>query len=246
MIAWLGMYDPAPLQDANTRFWALIRAALGHGPARLSRGTDPWPIWQSPGLVLAQTCGMPFRTRLHGHVTLVATPDYGLPDCPPGHYCSVLLARADDSRDLAALAQGTLAYNEALSQSGWAAPVTHLAGLGLAPRHLLRTGAHADSARAVAEGRADLAGIDAVTWAILRDHDSQAARLRVVARTEPTPGLPLITARGRDPAPIAAAVAQAIAALDPGDRKALHLRRLVAIPAAAYLAVPTPPPPGTD
>jgi ABC-type phosphate/phosphonate transport system substrate-binding protein len=247
VIAWLGMYDPAPLRAANDRLWGLIRAALGHGPDRLDRARDPWEAWQSPRLLLAQTCGMPYRTRLHGHVTLVGTPDYGLPDCPPGHYQTVLVARRDDPRDLDALAAGTLAYNEALSQSGWAAPVAHLAGLGLAPRHLLRTGAHAASVRAVADGRADLAGIDAVTWALLGDHDPNVARLRVVARTAPTPGLPLITAAGHDPAPIAAAVTQAIASLDPADRRALYLRALVTIPAAAYLAVPTPlPPPGAD
>lgn len=248
MIAALGMYDRAETAGANDRLWAGIRdrlrAAGLAAPDNLTRGEGAyWPAWQSPDLVLSQTCGFPFRARLHGHVTLVGTPDYGLPDCPPGHYCSVFVARADDPRTLPDLAQGRFAYNEALSQSGWAAPVNHVATMGLRLRPAVQSGAHRASAAAVAEGRADLAALDAVTWALMRRWDPVVGALREVARTAPTPGLPLITAPGRDPAPIAQAVAGAMDALSPEDRDTLHLRGLVHIPAARYLAVPTPPTP---
>lgn len=243
MTAMLGMYDMPPLRAANDRFWALVRAELGYGPETLDRTRDVWAIWRDPELVLAQTCGMPYRTRLHGHVQLVGTPDYGLPGCAPGHYRSVFVARVDDTRDLTALAGGTFAYNEALSQSGWAAPVTHLQGAGLAPAALLESGAHAASAAAVAEGRADLAALDALTWTLLCEHTDLGARLREVAHTTPTPVLPYITAPGRDAAAIAAAVRTAIANLDPADRAALHLKGLVDIPASAYLSIPNPPAP---
>ncbi|MEY8838254.1 phosphate/phosphite/phosphonate ABC transporter substrate-binding protein, partial [Cribrihabitans sp. XS_ASV171] len=187
MIAWLGMYDRPELRAAQDRYWAAIRANLPEGPDTLSRDSDPWPVWQSPDLALAQTCGMPYRTRLHGQAQLVGTPDYGLPGCPPGHYCSVIVARGDDHRDLPALlAEGVFAYNEGGSQSGWAAPVTWFAEDGLRPARGLRTGGHALSARAVAEGRADLASIDAMTWTLLREHDPATDALREVARTPPT------------------------------------------------------------
>ncbi len=244
MIAMLGMYDMPAIQPANDRFWTLIRTHLGNGPDRLSRDLDPWRVWRSDDLLLAQTCGMPFRTRLHPHVTLVGTPDYGLPGCPPGHYRSVLIARGDAGEETEAdFSGGVFAYNEALSQSGWAAPMTHFAARGIGFRSHLQTGAHVGSARAVAEGRADLAGLDALTWLLLQEHDPVAARLRVVGTTAPTPGLPCITARHRDPAPIAGAIRAAIADLAPADRAALHLRGLAAIDAAAYLAVPSPPAP---
>ena len=111
------MYDMAPLQGANDRFWALIRDALGFGPQTLSRDGDPWDIWRSPDLLFAQTCGLPFRARLQGQVQLIGTPDYGLKGCPPGHYCSVLVARAEDPRaDLGEFSGARFAYNEALSQ----------------------------------------------------------------------------------------------------------------------------------
>jgi len=244
MIAMLGMYDMPAVSDANDRFWSLIRTRLGFGPDHLTRDADPWDIWQSPDLLIAQTCGMPYRTRLHTHVALVGTPDYGLPGCPPGYYNSVLVARADATGTVETdFTDGVFAYNDALSQSGWAAPITHLNALGIRFSAVLQTGAHVSSARAVAEGRADLAGLDAMTWTLLQQHDPVAGQLKIIATTPPTPGLPLITANTRDPAPLAAAVRAAIRDLSPRDRALLKLKALIDIPKSAYLAVTSPPAP---
>lgn len=241
MTAMLGMYDMPALQAANDAFWTAIRDNLGDGPKGLDRARDFWDIWQDPDMVFSQTCGMPYRTKLHGKVNLVGTPDYGLPDCPPGYYYSTFVARADDARPLEELVTGTFAYNEALSQSGWAAPTTHLHGLGLSVGSLLQSGGHALSAQAVAEGRADLAALDALTWILITEHEpALAQQLRVVTRTEPTPTLPFVTAQSRDPAPIADAVRAAIDVLDRDTLDALHIRGLIDIPAEVYLAVPTP------
>jgi ABC-type phosphate/phosphonate transport system substrate-binding protein len=249
VIASLGMYDFRAAAAANDRLWALIRDDLrGQGidaPENLTRGEDAyWPAWQSPDLLLSQTCGYPYRARLHGQVTLVGTPDYDLPDVPPGHYYSVFVVRSHDTRrSLTEFDGASFAYNEDLSQSGWAAPQNHAARLGLtlAPTH--RSGGHQRSARAVADGIADIAALDAVTWALMQDFDPVARQVRVIAQTDPTPVLPYITARDRDPGPIFAAIATAIAALAPNDRALLRLKGIVAIPAAAYLAVPNPPTP---
>ncbi|QGX97866.1 hypothetical protein EI983_06085 [Roseovarius faecimaris] len=244
MIASLPMYDPPPLQGANDRFWQAIRAELGEGPEHLTRGGDLWEQWRAPDLVLSQTCGYPYRARLHGHVTLVGTPDYGLPGCPPGYYTSVMVVRAEDTRDgFAAFDGARFAFNEPLSQSGWAGPQVYAQAEGVSFGPPVQTGGHALSARAVAAGKADIAGIDALTWEVLQEHDPVAQELRVVARTQPTPVLPYITASSRDAARHFNAVSAAIAALAPDDRALLHLRGLVAIPAETYLAVPSPPPP---
>lgn len=249
MIASLGMYDFGAAQAANDRFWALIRDDLRqHGidaPDRLTRGEDAyWGTWQSPDLLLSQTCGYPYRARLHGQVTLVGTPDYGLPDTPPGHYFSVFVVRRDDPRvDLLTFNGAAFAYNEDLSQSGWAAPQNHAARLGVALPPTVRTGGHRLSAQAVADGSADIAALDCVTWEMMQEHDPVVSRLCVIARTEPTPGLPYITAGHRDPGPILAAVTRAIPRLAPADRALLRLKGIVAIPPSAYLAVPNPPSP---
>ena len=244
MIAALGMYDLPAVQGANDRFWQAIRARLCRGPHHLTRDQGFWDIWRSPDLLFAQTCGMPYRTALHGHVQLIGTPDYGLDGCPPGFYQSVLVVRADDPRQSEdAFGGARFAFNEPVSQSGWAAPMVHLRARAVTMGDLVQTGAHAASARAVAEGRADLAGLDALTWALLQEHDPVAGQLRVLARTDPTPGLPYITSMGQDADALFSAVRDAIRDLETADRDALHLKDLIAIPADAYLAVPTPPPP---
>ena len=249
MIAALPMYDPPWAQGANDRLWQAVRAHLPYdmrsrAPVALTRDADPWKLWQSPDLLLAQTCGLPFRARLHDRVTLVASPDHGLPGCPPGHYRSTLIRRQGDTRDLPALIATVMAYNEPLSQSGWAAPVAHLALLGLAPGATRRTGAHIASIRAVAEGRADFAAIDAVTWAMVRHGlPDLAARIDPFDQTAPTPALPYITAPGHDAGALALALEQAMAALTPADRATLHLHGIARLPATAYTVMPLPPAP---
>jgi ABC-type phosphate/phosphonate transport system substrate-binding protein len=249
VIAALGMYDFGPLRAANDRLWRLVRDGLGArgiaAPDALTRGEAAyWPAWQAPDLLLAQTCGYPFRARLHGHVAYVGTPDYGVEGCPPGYYRSVFVARAEDPRQSLRDFDGArFAWNEDLSQSGWAAPQTHAARLGLRLLPAVRTGGHQMSAAAVVEGHADLAALDAVTHALMADHDPVAARLRVVALTDPTPGLPLITAPGGPTAALYDAFAAAVAALAPSDRALLRLRGLIRLRESDYLAVPDPPPP---
>jgi hypothetical protein len=241
MIAALPMYDRPEIGGATDVFWGLIRDALrargGAAPEALARGGDPWAIWQDPSLVLSQTCGLPFRARLHDKVALVATPDYGLPGCPSGYYNSVIIARPGPLPH-----RPRLAINDPLSQSGWAALVAWIAAKNIARGPVTVTGAHAASARAVADGLADLAAIDAQTWRLLLRHAGADPAFEI-ARTPPTPGLPLITSLAHAPEDIAKAVAQTCAALDPATRAALDLQGIVQIDKAAYLALPLPPDP---
>lgn len=249
MVASLPMYDRAEAQAANDRLWADIRDRLAvagiAAPEALDRGAARlWDHWTDPGLVLSQTCGLPFRARLHGQVTLVASPDYGLEGCPPGFYRSALVARVDDVRAGPADFSGAaLAFNEGLSQSGWGAVWELARDRGIAVRPALETGSHRASALAVAEGRADWASLDAQTWAMIRRWDDWAAGLKVVGWTRPTPALPFITALGRDPLPLRDALGAAVAAMSAADRAVLDLKGIAVIPASAYLAVPIPPAP---
>lgn len=249
MIASLGMYDRAECQPANDRLWALIRdelrAAGLPAPDALTRGGGAyWDAWQAPDLILSQTCGFPYRARLHGHVALIGTPDYGVEGCAPGHYRSVFVVRKDNPGTALADFNGArLAFNEGLSQSGWAAPQNHAAAHGLTLKPYLQTGGHLASARSVAEGKAEIAALDAVTWAMIARWEAFAADLKVVDETDPTPGLPYIAALGSDTALMFRAISAAIAALSPQDRDILRLRGLVRIEPATYLAVPMPPSP---
>ncbi|APG46580.1 phosphate/phosphite/phosphonate ABC transporter substrate-binding protein [Phaeobacter porticola] len=245
MTASLAMYDRPETAPALDALWQAIRheltaASIG-APETLTRGGDLWSIWSDSKLLLAQTCGLPYRTRLYEQVNLVTTLDHGVADCPPGHYNSVFIAHRNRARaDLRSFAGGSFAYNESLSQSGWAAPMMHMREISILPGSLFQSGSHRASARAVVDGTADFTAVDAVSWALIRDHDSFADDLTEITRTKPTPGLPLITATTRDPAPLRAAVKQAVAELDPVHRQTLHLQGAIDIAPGAYLAVPTP------
>ncbi len=246
MIASLMMYARPQLDGAHRRYWRLIREHLRRAgidsPEHLSQNAEEFLVWQHPDLVLSQTCGMPYRMWLHDKVSLVGTPDYGLDGCLPGYYRSALIVRADDPRSTpAAFRDAVFAYNQTFSQSGYAAPYWHLAPRGLWYENRLHTEGHLRSAQAVAEGRADIAALDAVSWRLIAAHEGCAASLRVLDWTEPTPGLPLITAKGNDADAIFAAVKAAIDGLDPADRSALGLRGLVRIPKDRYTAIPNPP-----
>lgn len=245
MIASLPMYARPELAAAHARYWALIRAELArrgvHAPGTLAQEAEEFAVWTAPDLVLSQTCGMPYRLWLHDRVTLVGTPDFGVEGCPPGHYRSALVVRAEDPRETPeAFREAAFAYNQSFSQSGYAAPHAHLRPRGIWFTRQVQTHGHRMSARAVAEGRADIAALDAVSWRLMRAHDGFAESLRVLDWTEPTPGLPYIAGAGADADATFDAVATAIARLEAGDRAALGLRGLVRLPKSAYLEVPNP------
>jgi ABC-type phosphate/phosphonate transport system substrate-binding protein len=246
LIASLPMYNQADCQPATDRYWALIRdgvrAAGIAAPEALTWGLQDFlQHWQRPDLVLSQTCGFPFRAVLHKQVTLIGTPDFGVEGCAPGYYRSVLVARSEDSgKDLAAFQTKRFAYNDAMSQSGWAAAQNHAASLGFQFEKPIHSGGHALSAQAVLKGHADIASIDAVTWRFLVRNNPTLGALHVIDRTAPTPSLPYIAVFGSDRTAIFTAISAAIQNLSPVDRQILGLRDIVYIPAEAYLAVLTP------
>lgn len=240
MIAWLGMYDRPELTEANDEFWALIRDTLGFGPVQRAKDQDAWGVWLSPELLLAQTCGLPYRSRLYPKVSLVGTPDYGVKGCPPGYYQSVIVGRSDCPPDLNDLSSLHFAYNDRGSQSGWAAFWGHV-DPGRHPKSLIESGSHRASAKMVAEESADIAALDIVTWNIINRHDEFARNLTVLARTKPTPGLPFITAQHDKTADIGHAVKHAITHLSPNSKSLLQLKDFVQISQEDYLTVPMPP-----
>ena len=243
MIASLPMYDRPETRAAHDRLWALVRGAGIDDlsvPEHLTRDVALPDHWIDPELVLSQTCSLPYRTELRDKVTLLATPVHDLP-CPAGYYYSVIVARADDPRGrVADFGGGTLAFNSANSQSGWAAPVAMAAEHGITFGKAQETGTHQASARAVFDKTADLAAIDAVTWTLMKRFDPWTEELKELATTPPTPALPYITAKGNETGPLDTALAQAIDTLSADDRETLCLQGLTKIPAEVYLALPIP------
>ncbi len=242
------MYDLPELRPATDALWTAIAARLLDrgvaAPDVLSRGTDLPAMWTDRLLLLGQTCGYPLMTSLAGKVALITTPAYLAEGCDGALYRSAVVVRETDSAaSLADLRGRRCAINDAASNSGMNVLRAAIAPLATgAPRFFaetIMTGSHAASVVAVAEGRADLAAIDCVTWAHLqRWRPETAGKLRVLDWTQPTPGLPLITATATSGATVRAlAGALDDVAADPAlaeQRAALLLGGFVRVAAAAY------------
>lgn len=233
------MYDRPWNRDQHAGFWSLIRDALrDHGfaaPETLDQDTDPMAGWGRSDLVLGQICNLPYRAVFKDRLTPIGTADHGIPGVRAGHYRSVFVVRDDDpAESLADCARYRFALNDPMSQSGWGAPLATAKGVGITLRPIIRTGSHRASLAAVASGRADLAGIDIVSWMIDVAEGGATRGLRVIGQTGTSPGMTYVTARGADPAPFAAAISDAVAALPRQDARDLHLHGFVRLPATDY------------
>ena len=245
--ASLPMYDVPALDADHGLFWEGIRSGLEargvRAPTHLGKSEYTDASRDLEDLFFTQVCGLPFRKHLSGRVTLVGTPDYGIAGCRPGHYRSAIVVRADDARgSVTDFAGATLAYTHELSQSGYASVLELASAEGIRFGRLAASGAHRFSARMVADADADLAAIDAVSLRCMTTVEREAAfeNLRVIAWTEPVPGLPYVAAAGIDRHVYFDAVRAAIHDLPAASRTRLGLNDLVYIPAADYLAVKDP------
>jgi len=228
LLASLSMYDWPQARAQSDLLWAAIalhlRAAGLDAPDALTRDRSPEAMWSSPDLVLGQTCGLPYVRGLRGRVALVGTPEYQVPGCRPGWYNSVIVVRSGElCEKLSDFQNRRLAINGASSQSGCQAimfTVADMSGKGKFFANILTSGGHVQSIEMVANGQADIASIDHVSWRLAKKFTPDAARLRVLGHTSPTPGLPLITASSSNQAAIAKAVASAIAELTDDENPA--------------------------
>ncbi|WP_299790128.1 PhnD/SsuA/transferrin family substrate-binding protein [uncultured Marivita sp.] len=243
MIVSLPMYWRAENAGLWRAFWSIAQDCARYEGVSLPDLTPPETLpadwyahWLSPDLAMSMTCGLPFRSALKSKVHYIGTLDFGL-DTPPGHYRSLIITRSDTQGPAI-----TLAYNSADSQSGWAAAQGRQETASVT--RYIPTGSHAASLAAVAEGRADIACLDAVTWRLLDRCDPNAARVRIVGQTDPTPGLPLIAAKGTDPAPLRAALTAATHAFAPEDAAAMGgPMSFCVLDEGLYHAQPIPAPP---
>ncbi len=243
LVAALPMYDFPWTADAEDALWAslarrLRRAGLA-APEALTRDRAPEEIWRDPALLFGQTCGYPYVTRLRRSVALIATPCYGFAGCEGARHCSFIVARRGEGRrDLGAFRGARAALNALGSNTGmnlFRAALAPLAGGAPFFAAVEVTGSHAASLAAVVEGRADIAAIDCVTFALLRRGRAELTdAVEIVARTAPAPGLPLIASARLPPDSIEAVRAALIATLD--DPALAAARATLGLVGAARLA----------
>jgi ABC-type phosphate/phosphonate transport system substrate-binding protein len=202
-LAALPMYDLPEVAEATDALWSALARRLRESgvkdvPDRLQRGDDPRQVWRSPDLLLAQTCGYPLVHEFDGRLALIATPRYAVGGCEGPTYRSRMVVRSDDTRErFRDFAGAVAAINSEDSHSGFNILRWRVAQEGRSPffGKVERTGAHLASLAAVQSGKADIAAIDCVTYALLeRNRPAALAGIRVIEDTPPAPALPFVTA----------------------------------------------------
>ncbi|MEM7191233.1 MAG: PhnD/SsuA/transferrin family substrate-binding protein [Pseudomonadota bacterium] len=201
MIAALQMYDWPEVRPATDAFWAATAAHLHDdgidAPAALSRFDVVAEGWRDPKLLIGQTCGLPFIRGRCGSAVPFACGDYQIDGADGGTYSSALVARLDAPDQLSEFRDTTAAINDPGSQSGHNALADAVVQLGGDAQYFqtsLISGSHRQSATLVADGKADIAAIDAVAWDLFRHTEPRRYdSLKVIGWTRPMPALPFIT-----------------------------------------------------
>jgi ABC-type phosphate/phosphonate transport system substrate-binding protein len=251
-IAALPMYNVTP---EHGRLWrALLIDTLAAfsrdgGPTDIALHDEPhgdlMPLWHSNDLLLSQTCGFPYRMLgLAKTAHLIATPIFDAEGCDGPRYRSVLVVSSEAyERGATTLADCfglRAACNSADSHSGMNAlrhAVAPHARDGRFFSSVSWTGSHRDSLLALNDSRADVAAIDCVTFALLRDGWPALLRdVHVIGMTASAPGLPFIASRtlGAEQAEALRRALDTAHVSDPERARVLRLRGLARLPEAAY------------
>lgn len=131
-------------------------------------------------------------------VQVVGCFHYSAPECEGVNYRSLLVTRREDGHKTLADFYGRCAvYNAADSQSGYNALLKMVAPLAKNGAFFARTmvsGSHHQSLAQIDRGKADIAAIDCVSWALMQRYEPQRCNgLSVIDASAGVPGLPLIT-----------------------------------------------------
>ena len=224
-ITQLPMYDWPEVRAATDALWAEIHTALQKrdiaSPNTLNREEATETAWLSTRLLLSQTCGLPLVQDLRDQVAVLGRFTYqNLP--VDGDYHSVIITRRTESINHPSdLLDKRAAINHEDSYSGCLALKKWVSTLGESTAFfskVIETGSHRNSVRAVAGGLVDTAAIDRISWYLAEQIEPTAKSLKVIARTDNRPGLPLITRTGHDTKTIASfrsALDEAVTMLDP-------------------------------
>ena len=244
MMVSLPMYDWPEVRTHTDALWSAIRSQLlPHGfaaPPTLERDIARECLWRDGRLLLSQTCGLPYVSGHCGDAVLLGSPIYDLQHGAGGDYYSLVVVRNDHGAgSLDELRGCRVAYNAKDSQSGYEALLFAIAPLARNAKFFtssIARGTHRAAIHAIANGDADVAALDAVSWRLALQHEPAASRLRVLTHTMPSPGLPLITARCNEAhrGAICKAIIGGIESLPQESRDALHLLGFRPRPASDY------------
>lgn len=245
-VVQLPMYDWPEFTQATNRLWVSIRDHFNEAgidaPASLDRTAPPAETWQSPNLLLSQTCGLPLVAGFSGKVKVLGSFAYqGIE--PAGSYHSVIISHKSDDEAGSCFEGKRAVINGDDSYSGYLALKCYLTDHGLDESpfaSVLVSGGHRTSLCAVASGNADIAAIDCVSWHLAQQCEPAIKSLKVIAHTRSRPGLPLIThlnASVREISAMRDALARAVDDLDEKSCTMLGIHDFVAREESDYAPI---------
>jgi ABC-type phosphate/phosphonate transport system substrate-binding protein len=199
-LAALPWYDFQELHPFTDALWQRVRRLLGcdNLPTELDRTMSCEQQWRHPNLLLGQACGYDAILPWRGQLQVIAAPKFDVPGCEGHHYRSLVVVRRDAPyQELHDLAGARCVINSRTSHSGMnclRSLVAPLARDGRFFSSVAVSGAHEISVEMVSDGRADVAAIDCVTFALLQRHRPGAlSDLRILYRTPLAPAPPFVT-----------------------------------------------------
>ena len=232
------MYDFPEIWEHTDALWSSVAAHLQEAglsgvPEVLTRPTEPLAEhWLRPDVFMSQTCGYPVVRQLTPaqHLLGSFSVQAGDPE-RPGWYRSVLVCRTSDSRGdggLGAFGGALAVANDDGSLSGWVSLGFAMSQAGIRPGGVSFSGGHEFSVTMVTDGSADLACIDAHSFALLSTHRRHCVSgLRIIGYGPSIAVTPLFTAQPELLESLRAAVTAAVQGLSVTARTALMITGFV-------------------
>jgi ABC-type phosphate/phosphonate transport system substrate-binding protein len=248
MRASLPLYNFDGTRAGRSALWRAIASELARDglndlPTALDFSAPPVPERIDEDVLFSQVCGYPLQTIYRGQAMLLGAPVYDFEHCAGATHVGVFVVRQDRPyRVLADLRGSRFLYNSRHSNSGMNLPRLALAELAQGQpffAHVEESGTQADNLKRVASGEADATCVDNVTLGYYRYClPNEAAVLRVIALTPPSPSIPFVTSSATEPATLQA-LRRALQRVAKNEewapqRAALFLRDIVPAQDAAY------------
>jgi ABC-type phosphate/phosphonate transport system substrate-binding protein len=207
-VAILPMYNLPEIKPALDAFWHGLRGHLSREgirglSAKLPHDRPLKKLWRSPNMLLTQCCGMDLVKRYAGKIVPLATPRYGAPGCRGAEYASVVVvAETVRAEDVLEMRNSICVVNGLESHSG-----TNSLRILVAPQsqdgrffsEIKVSGGLLLSLEMLRAGRADVAAIDCVTYAMIESYRPRALDgTRRIGWTYRAPAIPYVTRQAVD------------------------------------------------
>ena len=201
---------------------------------------------RDPDLFIGHTCGYPLMFDFADALSPVCVPVFEVAGAEHKSYSSLFIVAAESEHEsLADCFQSIAVINGRRSNSGMNAfrhAIAPLARGGIFFSDVVESGSHKQSLFDVADGRADIAAIDCVSFAMIADAwPDRVARVRCLGYSATTCGLPFVSPKPLlnriDKQEIVATLNQALANLPDRYQADLHLGGFETVELEAYQGI---------